>query len=97
MHFFHHATIGPIWWYVLRNVENIEVAAYSFGAMVNSLVHMLMYSHFFIKATPLCKLYVPLTLCGFSKGKILSVGWSGRQILKVVQLVQCILCAGHAA
>lgn len=62
LHFFHQATIGPVWWYVLRNVDNVAVAAYGFGALVNSCVQLALYLHFALKASNVL-LVVETILC----------------------------------
>lgn len=46
LHMYHHATIGPIWgWLCLLGVANGTVR---YGAMINSLTHVFMYTHYFV-------------------------------------------------
>ena len=42
LHVYHHATIGPVWgWLLLNNYANGSVY---FGAFLNSVVHAFMYA-----------------------------------------------------
>merc|ERR1719281_2044254 len=48
LHMYHHATIGPIWgWLCLLGVANGTVR---YGAMINSLTHVFMYTHYLVTA-----------------------------------------------
>jgi fatty acid desaturase len=44
---FHHSTIGVIWHWILTIAPN-DTATWAFGAFANSLIHFLMYLHYFI-------------------------------------------------
>jgi fatty acid desaturase (delta-4 desaturase) len=44
LHVYHHATIVPVWGLLLYS--NVGSGAVRYGAWVNSLVHVIMYSHF---------------------------------------------------
>jgi len=46
LHVYHHATIGAIWGVLLYTGYGAGTAM--FGALLNSFVHVLMYSHFFL-------------------------------------------------
>jgi len=46
LHVYHHATIGAIWGFLLYTGYGAGTAM--FGALLNSFVHVLMYSHFFV-------------------------------------------------
>eukprot|EP00040_Diaphanoeca_grandis_P026438 m.148132 g.148132 ORF g.148132 m.148132 type:complete len:315 (-) comp30575_c0_seq2:47-991(-) len=46
LHVYHHATIGPIWGCLLLLGYGSGTAM--FGALLNSFVHVLMYSHYFV-------------------------------------------------
>jgi len=44
LHVYHHATIGMVWGFLLRN--NVAGGTIRYGAWANSLTHVVMYSHF---------------------------------------------------
>jgi len=44
LHVYHHATIGMIWGYLLRN--GVGCGTIRYGAWANSLTHVIMYSHY---------------------------------------------------
>jgi len=44
LHVYHHATIGMIWGFLLRN--NVAGGTTRYGAWANSLTHVVMYSHY---------------------------------------------------
>jgi len=44
LHVYHHATVGMLWGYVLRNGAGCGTLRYA--AWANSLTHMIMYSHY---------------------------------------------------
>jgi len=44
LHVYHHATIGMIWGFLLRN--NYGIGTTRYGAWANSLTHVIMYSHY---------------------------------------------------
>ena len=46
---FHHSTIGLVWYYALNDAPKIS-ATISFGAFINSIIHTIMYLHYFITA-----------------------------------------------
>merc|ERR1711871_62412 len=46
LHIYHHSTIGFIWGWLLKNGHGNGTAAY--GALINSFVHVLLYSHYLI-------------------------------------------------
>jgi elongation of very long chain fatty acids protein 4 len=48
LHVYHHSTIGFIWGWLLLNRHGNGTAAY--GALINSVVHVLMYTHYFVTA-----------------------------------------------
>merc|ERR1740115_560696 len=48
LHIWHHSTIGPIWGFLLFN--SIHGGTACFGALLNSWIHVLMYSHYFFTA-----------------------------------------------
>lgn len=48
LHLWHHATIGPIWLWLLRN--GVGGGVVYWGALVNSWTHCLLYSHYMITA-----------------------------------------------
>lgn len=44
LHVFHHATIGMVWGYLLR--AGVGSGTIRYGALANSLTHVIMYSHY---------------------------------------------------
>ncbi len=44
LHLYHHSTIPIVWWYLLYT--NYGNGTASFGALINSMVHLVMYSHY---------------------------------------------------
>jgi len=44
LHIYHHATIGPVWGYLCMTGHSNGTIRY--GAMINSLTHVFMYSHY---------------------------------------------------
>merc|ERR1719502_416842 len=46
LHLYHHATIGAVWGYLLYCGHGNGTAAY--GAWINSLTHVLMYTHYLV-------------------------------------------------
>merc|ERR1711977_713217 len=44
LHLYHHATIGVVWGYLLSTGNGNGTAQY--GAFINSVTHVIMYSHF---------------------------------------------------
>jgi len=48
LHLWHHSTIGPIWGFLLFN--RIHGGTVCFGALLNSWIHVLMYSHYLVTA-----------------------------------------------
>eukprot|EP01083_Nonionella_stella_P094154 264089_1 len=62
LHLYHHSTIGVIWCYLLAN--DVVFGTVSFGALLNSIIHCIMYSYYLLSAlkikTPFKKL---VTLC----------------------------------
>ena len=67
LHVYHHATIGVMWGVVLRTGNGSGTAAY--GAFINSIIHVLMYSHYFITSfginNPLKKYLTAAQICQF--------------------------------
>jgi hypothetical protein len=48
LHVYHHASIALVWGYLLQ-AGDANGTAY-FGAFLNSVVHLLMYTHYFVTA-----------------------------------------------
>lgn len=48
LHTYHHSTIGPIWGLLL--FLGVHGGTVCFGALLNSFVHVLMYTHYFVTA-----------------------------------------------
>jgi hypothetical protein len=46
LHIYHHSTIAIIWGFLLNN--NVGNGTGSFGCLINSIIHFLMYSHYLI-------------------------------------------------
>eukprot|EP00949_MAST-11_sp_MAST-11-sp1_P003643 g3643.t1 len=46
LHVFHHASIGPVWGYLLWEGYGSGTVAY--GAFINSVTHVIMYTHYLI-------------------------------------------------
>lgn len=46
LHVFHHATIGVVWGFLLN--EGVGSGTSGFGAFMNSLTHVIMYSHYLV-------------------------------------------------
>ena len=46
LHLYHHSTIGIIWCYLI--VNDYAWGTVTFGALCNSFVHCVMYTHYFI-------------------------------------------------
>lgn len=67
LHVYHHASIGVVWGIVLRTGNGSGTAAY--GAWVNSVIHVLMYSHYFVTSfginNPLKKWLTASQICQF--------------------------------
>ena len=75
---------------IAQHLDSFSVAAYAFGAMVNSFVQMCVFAHLVLKATPLAKLYLPVGKNGVTFDVL------GKQWIQFLQFAQCVLCAGHA-
>jgi len=71
LHVYHHSTIGIIWGFLIYNNHGNGTA--SFGALINSFIHFLMYSHYlltsfnynnpfkkFITISQICQFYLCL-------------------------------------
>ena len=71
---------------MLRQSGKIDVAAYAFGGMISSFVNMLVFAHFAIAASEQVALTENPSLKRITTG-----------VVKIIQVVQCILCLGHAA
>ncbi|EDQ87885.1 uncharacterized protein MONBRDRAFT_37774 [Monosiga brevicollis MX1] len=67
LHVYHHATIGPIWGLLLYLGYGSGTAI--FGAMINSMTHVIMYSHYFVTSfginNPLKKYITTWQICQF--------------------------------
>lgn len=48
LHVYHHASIGMVWAYLLQIGHANGTASY--GAFINSVIHFVMYSHYFIRS-----------------------------------------------
>lgn len=48
LHVYHHASIGMVWAYLLQIGHANGTASY--GAFINSVIHFIMYSHYFIRS-----------------------------------------------
>ena len=48
LHLYHHSTIGIIWCYLIEN--NYAFGTSTFGALLNSLVHCIMYTHYLMSS-----------------------------------------------
>lgn len=46
LHLYHHSTIGLVWWWVL--ISGIGDGTSYFGCFINSFIHFIMYSYYFI-------------------------------------------------
>ena len=80
-HFFHHFTAGPVWHYVLLNMASLKVAAYAFGALINSSVQMVVFLHF------------ALCAAGLTNAPVRSLF---KGLIGVLQIGQGVLAMGHA-
>jgi elongation of very long chain fatty acids protein 4 len=67
LHVYHHASIGVMWGIVLRSGNGNGTGAY--GAFINSVIHVLMYSHYLITSfgvrNPLKKYLTAAQICQF--------------------------------
>lgn len=67
LHMYHHASIGPVWGLLLYFGFGSGTAL--FGALVNSLVHVLMYTHYLVTSfglrNPLKKALTLAQICQF--------------------------------
>merc|ERR1719436_1586042 len=68
LHVFHHASILPVWGIVLNSGFGGSTAG--FGAMANSFIHIVMYSHYFVTSfgikNPFKKYITQLQLAQFA-------------------------------
>ena len=50
LHLYHHATVGLVWGWVINTWPTGGSAAYTYGAWINSCIHVIMYAYYGIAA-----------------------------------------------
>ena len=78
LHVYHHSTIFPLWWLGVKYVPGGNAV---FGAMLNSFIHVIMYSYYFLSSFgPKFKKYL----------------WKWKKYLTGLQLAQFAMCLALA-
>jgi len=90
LHVFHVMMSGPLWYYVVRHAHTFEFAAYSFAALVNSFVHICMFSYFTMRSLMPSSAKMAAKI---KKGGVLN---QAKGTVELLQLAQCVVCTAHA-